>query len=168
MSSDLFFRPVVLVAGKRCCVQFWYNYMPHFFEEILTERFLSFDREHISDFKINRYVLFPLLCLPAFLTGWLLIRSYCWLYILSQADDLLCRRLFYAYSPFGGTASELDTCTLDPSYFSPFNLFSYLSCILCTASTNVYLLPFVEIWILMDPNGSPLQVINLTTESTTA
>ena len=30
---------------------------------------------------------------------------------------------------------------------------------------NVDLLPFVDIWILMDPNGSTLQVINLTKES---
>ena len=45
-------------------------------------------------------------------------------------------------------------------------IFFHLCCILCTALTNVHLLSFVDIWILMDPNGSPLQVINPTNEST--
>ena len=101
----------------------------------------------------------PLFLLSMFLTGALLVL------IVKIVGSTLVRRLEFYWS---GRLFFVQTFweslhpnwrpalrkTLDPSCFSLFSLFSSYTAFF------VYLLPFIDIWVLMDPNVSPLQVIN--------
>ena len=103
---------------------------------------------------------------------WVLIRFDCWLYIYRRLRSLLCRRLLYVCNPFRRTVTRVGGSHLGNhwihlvlvhSFFSPI----YVAfCILLWRRLIFY--PLVEIWISMDPNGSSLQVINLTKASGTA
>ena len=82
---------------------------------------------------------------------------------------LLCRQMFYAYSHFGGTASELEA--IWSNFILVHSTFSPIWIAFCVFLWRMFTLNFTLLLIfevLMDPNGLPLQVINLTLKSTTA
>ena len=123
-------------------------------------------------FRAPSTFYFLLFCLSAFITGAPLVTNqilpltiHWWPTIYCVDYCFILTVLLEEVLPIADLhlGSHWIQLALVHSTFSPI-----LSCILCTASTNVHFNPLLIFKTLRDPNGSPLQVINLTNESTMA
>ena len=113
-----------------------------------------------------------ILCLSAF-SNWC---PLVWILLLTiyfqPGRRLLCRRLFYTYSHFWRDCFRVGYPHLGSHWIHLILVYSTFSpiwvsfCVLLQPMFTFALLLIFE--VLMDPNGLPLQVINLTLESTMA
>ena len=130
----------VLPASRLCCAQemphsIWCSFMPPFLSRFQQNDFI------FVTMTFRAPGTFYLLCLSAFLTWYSVVTNQIILLTIHFqtiycVDD--CFMLTVLLEELLPSWRPAPRKPLDPSFFSPFNLFiSHLSCILCTALTTV-------------------------------
>ena len=126
----------------------------------------------IFEYQVWFFTYIPLFYWPRFMTGASLDTNYrcCWFYTFRHSEiyqeTIICSTILF-WRTFHPNQRLALRKPLNPSCFSLYSSFfsfilhfvyCFYNCLLLTH--NCLLLPLVNVFVLMDPNGLPLQVIN--------